>query len=256
MKPEDLSAIVLTFNEEANIARTLDALRWIPCVHVVDGGSTDATREICSRFPNVSFHRRDFDSHSAQWNHALSLVKTPWVIYLDADHVLDGAWPGAWVACNGAADGYVTAFKYVIFGKPLRACLYPPKVTLFRREKGRFIQDGHTQRLIVEGRTENFPAVIFHHDEKPLSRWASNQIAYAHRETDKILADGGKSLSTRIRATGWLAPLLIVPYCLFARGLIFEGVRGWNYTFQRLVAEVLIALAIHERKWKDGRIAK
>ncbi len=256
MKPEDLSAILLTWNEEANIGRTLEALRWIPRVHVVDGGSTDATREICARFPNVSFHVREFDSHSAQWNYALSLAQTPWVIHLDADHVLDERWPEAWNRCDGEADGYVTKFVYVIFQRALRESLYPAKVTLFRRERGRFVQDGHTQRLIVDGQIKDFSARIFHFDEKPLSRWASNQISYAQREADKILGEVSQGLSTRIRGTGWLAPLVIIPYCLFFRGLIFEGVRGWNYTFQRLAAEVLIALAIHEKRWKDGLIKK
>ena len=46
---EDITPIVITYNEEANIARTLDRLTWARRIVVIDSGSTDETSEIFGR---------------------------------------------------------------------------------------------------------------------------------------------------------------------------------------------------------------
>src|SRR5512143_2622752 len=88
--PDRITPLILTWNEEANIARTLDKLRWAREVVVVDSGSTDGTRAICESFPNVRVVVRPFDSHAAQWNFGLKEtgIVSDWVLALDADYVL------------------------------------------------------------------------------------------------------------------------------------------------------------------------
>jgi len=46
----------------------------------------------------------------------------------------------------------------------------------------------------------------------------------------------------------WPAPLGVLFYTLFAKGCILDGWAGWFYALQRLVAEVLIALAVLDRR--------
>ena len=48
-----LTAVILTYNEEENIARTLSHLQWLEKVIVVDSGSTDKTIELIDSFPNT-----------------------------------------------------------------------------------------------------------------------------------------------------------------------------------------------------------
>ena len=48
-----LTALVLTYNEQENIRRNLEALVWVPKVIVVDSFSNDRTLEIARSFPNV-----------------------------------------------------------------------------------------------------------------------------------------------------------------------------------------------------------
>ena len=82
-----VTPLILTFNEEANIRRTLDALSWASQVVVVDSFSTDATRAICAEYSKVRFLHREFDQHAAQWNYGLSqLDEHGWALALDADH--------------------------------------------------------------------------------------------------------------------------------------------------------------------------
>jgi len=61
MTPSDITPLILTFNEAANIERTLARLTWAARVVVVDSFSTDDTVDICRRYANVDVVPRRFD---------------------------------------------------------------------------------------------------------------------------------------------------------------------------------------------------
>src|SRR5262249_3790144 len=88
MKP-NLAVIILTFNEEDNIAQALDSVcGWASEVWVVDSFSTDQTLEIAGRYP-CRIDRHAFEDYGKQRNHALSLpIEAEWILFLDADE-----WP-------------------------------------------------------------------------------------------------------------------------------------------------------------------
>jgi glycosyltransferase involved in cell wall biosynthesis len=89
-----LTALVLTYNEQENIRRNLDALVWVPKVIIVDSFSNDRTLEIARSFPNVQVVQREFDTHANQWNSGLDRIDTEWALTLDADLRADGGIAG------------------------------------------------------------------------------------------------------------------------------------------------------------------
>jgi hypothetical protein len=92
--------------------------------------------------------------------------------------------------------------------------------------------------------------VIYHDDRKPLGRWLKAQVGYASREAEHLLASPRPRLSRagRIRLMGWPAPLLVFFYVLLVKGAVLDGAAGWFYAFQRLFAEVLLALEVLDRR--------
>jgi glycosyltransferase involved in cell wall biosynthesis len=84
-----LSAVIITFNEEKNIARCLDSLKGIADeIVVVDSFSKDNTREIClSR--GAKFIEHKFEGHIEQKNWAITQASHTFVLSLDADEALD-----------------------------------------------------------------------------------------------------------------------------------------------------------------------
>src|SRR4051794_13238413 len=88
MDLRDITPLVLSFNEEANLERTLHALDWATRIVLVDSFSSDKTLQIAARHRQVVVVQRAFDDHVSQWNFGLAQINSPWVLTLDADYVL------------------------------------------------------------------------------------------------------------------------------------------------------------------------
>ncbi len=253
---EQITPVVLTWNEAANLERTLARLAWARDLVVVDSGSTDATLEILRRHPRVRVFTRPFDDHARQWRFALAEtgIATPWVLRLDADYLLSEALVAEIAALAPPEDlaAYRIAFTYCIGGRPLRANLYPPNTVLFRRGRATPWQDGHTERWRVEGPVARLKGRIQHDDRKPVSHWLAAQARYQAGERDKLLAAERAALdrADRLRLRHWIAPWAVFLWCLFGKGLILDGRAGLAYAYQRLLAETALALYLLEARGK------
>lgn len=250
----ELTAVVLTFNEAPNIARTLGRLSWLKDVVVVDSGSSDETAQIASSFPNVRVFVRPFTSHADQWNFGLeeTHITTEWVLALDADFVLTDASVDELktLAPPSEIAGYRASFSYCINGVPLRSAVYPPVTVLYRRSLSRYEQDGHTQRIQVRGPIAELRARIQHDDRKPLSRWIASQVRYMRLEADKLAATPSASLATPDRIRKWIviAPPMMFLMCLIGRGGVLDGWPGLFYALQRTAAELILSMTLVERR--------
>jgi glycosyltransferase involved in cell wall biosynthesis len=256
---DNLSALVLTYNEQENISRVLDSISWIPNVVVVDSNSTDETVKLASGYPNVTLVQRAFDSFANQCNFGLQRIATDWVLSLDADYVVTPELREQIriLNPNSSVSGYSVNFRYCIFGQPLRASLYPARTVLYRCKLAQYRNEGHGHRVTVDGKIERLSGKIDHDDRKPLSRWTQSQDRYTKLEAEHLLeiskAESGKrkaelSAQDRLRLKIFFAPVVMFFYLLFVRGLILDGWRGWYYVAQRLIAELLLSIRLLEMK--------
>jgi glycosyltransferase involved in cell wall biosynthesis len=248
---ENITPLILTYNEAANIGRTLEHLTWAKQIIVIDSYSTDTTLEIINSYSQVQVFQRKFDTHGQQWNYGLEQVSSRWVLSLDADYIVPDELISeiAALPVEGEIDGYFAKFKYCVLGKPVRNTrILPPRQVLFQKSKATYIDDGHTQVLQLTGKSAVLSAYLYHDDRKPLSRWLWSQERYTVLEAKKILETPINELdwADRIRRRKILAPWMIFLYCLIIEGWIFDGWRGWYYVFQRVLAETILAIRMIE----------
>lgn len=257
---DQITALVLTYNEEDNIGRTLAALRWVPRILVIDSGSNDRTLEIVSCFPQATVVTRAFDSFAGQCNFGLSIVATPWVLSLDADYVVSKALSREIESLAPGEDiaGLRASFIYRVYDRDLRATLYPPRTVLYRKDKAKYRDEGHAHQVQIAGTVVPLRARIYLDDRKPLSHWFVNQRKYAALEADYLLGTPRSSLgrSDRIRLLAWPAPILIFLYTLIVKRSALDGWAGWLYVLQRTLVEILIALEIVDRRIRQSAPSK
>jgi glycosyltransferase involved in cell wall biosynthesis len=248
---EQITPLILTYNEAPNISRNLERLQWAEDIVVVDSFSDDETLARIAEFPRARVFQRRFDTHERQWNFGLKEtgISSSWVLALDADYMLTPDLVEEIRGLDPAIDvsGYSASFIYCFDGRPLRGSAYPPVTVLYRREKAAYRQDGHTQRVVVDGRVESLGSPILHDDGKPLSYWFQSQARYMKIEAEKLLAESeGLSAADRLRKLRVVAPLLMFFYCLIVRRNILDGRAGLFYALQRTVAELILSLYLLE----------
>jgi len=248
-----ITPILLTYNEAYNIERTFTRLSWARDIVVVDSFSSDATISILKKLKQVRIFQRKFDTHANQWNYALKEtdIKTEWALAMDADYFLTDELIAELKTLKPDANvgGLRADFIYCIFGQPLRGSLYPPVTILFRVNQAEYRQDGHTQRVVVNGEVDFLKGKILHDDRKPLGLWLSSQNRYMKLEAKLISEKKWHQLgwTDRLRKMRIFAPFVLFLYCLIAKRLILDGRSGLYYSAQRTLAEMLLSLRLLER---------
>jgi glycosyltransferase involved in cell wall biosynthesis len=255
---DQITPLIITYNEAPNIRRTLDKLAWAQRIVVIDSGSTDETLQIVRGYPRVEVMPHPFADFASQCNFGLTHVSSPWVLSLDADYELSDELVRevTSLAPPDKAAGYRARFVYRIHGRALRGTLYPPRTVLYRKERATYRNEGHGHRVAVDDDVLDLSGVIYHDDRKPLARWFESQQRYAREESEYLLEArrGSLTRTDKIRLMGWPAPVGVFFYTLLAKGCLFDGWPGWYYVLQRVIAETLIALEIADRRLRgNGR---
>ncbi len=135
-----ISAVIITLNEEANINRCLQSLQGVADeIVILDSLSTDRTREICKGF-NVKFIEQPFLGYIEQKNKALEYASYNRVLSLDADEALSEELKQSILKVkeNWEADGYIFNRLTNYCGKWIRHTDWYPdkKLRLFDKTKG------------------------------------------------------------------------------------------------------------------------
>ena len=154
-EPIPCTVHVLTHNSAAMIEPCLHALGAFAEVLVHDGHSTDATREIAARFPNVrvSLQSKELmDKHgrirdfAAVRNENLASARFPWILQIDAGETIGQEFiDEVRVAVNGEPAVYQVIRRFFINGERIEWCSgYPSmQIRLFHRS----CTDGYTKAV-------------------------------------------------------------------------------------------------------------
>lgn len=257
---DKITPLILTYNEAPNIQRTLEKLTWANRIVVIDSFSTDETLSILQSFSQVDCIQRKFDSFAEQCNFGLTYIQTEWALSLDADYYLTDALIKeiSQIQPNQQIDGYYTRFKYCIYGKALQGTTLPPRQVLYRKDKAKYQNDGHSHKVIVAGISQHLKNFIYHDDRKPLSRWLQSQDKYIKQESIKLQTTDWNLLSwpDRLRKHTILVPFIILFYCLILKRGLFDGWQGWYYTFQRMFAEILLKIRLMDDIYHNSKLKK
>ncbi len=254
---DQITPLILTYNEESNLARTMHQLSWASDIVVVDSFSDDDTTKVVSSFPQARIYQREFDSFQNQWTFGLTKtdIRTPWVLALDADYILTDELISELRSLQPEAgvSGYTAEFVYCLNGKRLRSGIYPPVNVLYRATKAAYEHYGLTHRVSIKGDVRPLHSKILHDDRKSLRRWLLKQVNYAQLEAERLQTSAAdNTFFDRIRRWRIIAPAGVLFYCLVLRGGLFDGWAGFSYAFERTLAELMLSLhlldAIGNRK--------
>lgn len=183
MKSNDITAVVLTKNEEAIIARCLKGLSFCKKRIVIDDYSTDETvkRAIAA---GATIYRSHLDQNFAkQRNFALTKVKTPWVFFVDADEVVSDALRTEIIASTSidGISGYyilrrdVFNKKILLHGEWGNAHL----LRLGKTKAGKWKNSVH-EVWNIKGNSSRLSNPLYHYSHKSIESFLSSILIYSH----------------------------------------------------------------------------
>jgi len=268
-----ITAIVLTYNESANIDACLQAMSAVDDIVVVDSGSTDDTieraRAACS---GVRVFDHPFKDFGDQRNWALDNAepKHPWVLFVDADEYCDSKLLeeiAQFIASPGPQVGGYIAGRNYFLGQWLKySTMYPSyQLRLLKLGQVRYRKEGHGQREVTDGPLRYMKNGWRHEAfSKGVHQWVGRHNQYSTDEIELIarLRSApiawknmfGSDLIARRRALKTLATRLpgrafwrfLYTY-LFRRGIL-DGRAGLDYCLLRVAHDLHIGVKLREHR--------
>ncbi|MBP6977103.1 MAG: glycosyltransferase family 2 protein [Bacteroidales bacterium] len=249
-----LSAVIITHNEERNIARCLESLWGIADeIIVVDSFSTDKTQQICLEY-KVRFYQRAFDGYSAQKNYGNSFASYPYILSLDADEVLTECLKKDLfkVKEDGNKDGYRLRRMANYCGTWIRHGAWYPDIQLrvFNKNKGTWSDSlVHEAVIMAEGsQVGMLKGNLLHYSYYTIDEHISRSNRYSTLAARELYQDG---------ASFTLLKMLLKPCFRFVRDYIFrlgflDGFAG--FVIARITAHAVMLKYAKLRLFKKGII--
>ena len=222
-----LSVVIITLNEEVNLARTLASVAWADEILIVDSGSTDRTREVAESF-GAKFFVEQWKGFAEQKNSALAKAAGDWILSLDADEEVDPALAEeirSVVATNPAVSGFWVPRKNFFLGRWIRhGGYYPdPKLRLFRRGSGTFEDRLVHEDLKLDGATAALKNNLLHHAYPTLDSYIEHMNRYSSLGAEMAAAKRPRSFSVIDIA---VRPKMTFLYNYIVRGGFLDGREG------------------------------
>ena len=243
--PAMLAVVILTYNEEANIAQALDSVAgWANEVHILDSLSTDRTLEIAHRY-SCNIAQQEFENFAKQRAHALDHlpIRSEWVLFLDADEWLPDVLKKEITSLIGSGpqeNGFYMRYRLIWMGRWIRRGYYPTWILrLFRYGKARCDDRAVNEHMIVDGATGRLRNDFIHEDRKGVTAWIAKHNGYATREAQELFNTrtapdyreiDARFFGTQVQRKRWLRrnfwnrlPPLIRPFFYFFYRYVLRG---------------------------------
>jgi glycosyltransferase involved in cell wall biosynthesis len=189
-----ISAAIITFNEERNVARVIESLRCCDEILVLDSGSNDRTVEIAQKL-GVRVVEASWHGYAAQKNIAVELAANDWILSLDADESLSEALEAEIWQIKKAGpkfDGYTMPRLAQYLGRwILHSGWYPDrKIRLFDRRKAKWVGEFVHESVRVDGTVGHLQSNLLHFTCNSRSEHVRTMDSYTTLAAQEIVSSG------------------------------------------------------------------
>ena len=226
-----ISATIITFNEERNIARVIESLRCCEEILVLDSGSNDRTVEIAGKL-GARVEEASWHGYAAQKNIAAELATHDWILALDADESLSEALEAEiWHIKKAGAkyQGYTMPRMAQYLGRwILHSGWYPDrKVRLFDRRKARWVGEFVHESVRVDGPVGHLESNLLH--------FTCSSLSEHLRTMDRYTTLAAQEMVTRGQSLGFARLLLDPPWTVFRTYVLklgfLDGIEGLTIAY-------------------------
>lgn len=234
-----ITAIVLTYNEEKHIARCIASLKKVADrICVIDSFSTDQTVEI-ARKSGADIYQNKWINYSNQFSWALNNcnIQTEWTMRVDADEYLEDPLPASISNFIKNPQNHNSAYfrrKIVFLGHPIKHGFFYPALMLrlWRTGQGNIESRWMDEHIIVTNPvTRCLDGDLVDENLNDLAWWANKHIGYAQREVYDLVESSRHNPTDLSNLSGQARLKRILKIKVYARLPLV--LRGSFYFFYR-----------------------
>lgn len=243
-----ISAVIICSNEENNIADCLKSVSGqsdiIDEIVVIDGGSTDRTREIALSYTDKVYENK-WEGYAKQRTFSLTKAGNDWIFSLDADErctpELMAEMKNTLAGDNGKYSGYEMPRKSFFLGKWIKhAGWYPDyKMRLFRKDKVKLSDNLVHERYVVDGETGRLQNPILHYTVTSISEFMDKVNIYSTLSAQEKA--GSRSANYFVL---FFRPFFSCFREYILRGGFLDGIHGLMVSFFNMITSMLTYMKI------------
>lgn len=193
-----ISTVIITKNEEKNIKRLLESIKWTDEIILVDDYSLDNTVKIAKTY-GAKIYKRKFDDFSSQKNYGINKANGEWILCLDADEIIPPALKKEIkkiIENSAPAVAYYISRRNIIFGKEIKHSNFSPDyhIYLFRKSAGKMAGKVH-QDFIVHGRIGYLKNALIHYNHKNISEFVQKMNRYTGMSDQGLMLSASEKFS-------------------------------------------------------------
>jgi len=242
-----LSAVLITLNEEHNIARTIRALSFADEVLVVDSGSEDRTVEI-SRSLGARVLHHPFQGYGAQKRFSVEQARHDWVLHLDADEVVSPELGRSIRALLDAGEPPCAAYRicFPTVFMSVRLAHGPIsgvwKTRLFDRRRASWTSSNVHEIVHPGGKVGTLSGMALH--------YTTRNISDALRKLDHYSTLAGKELARRGKRRSTLVMLFAMPVQFLRHYVLYRNFRNGIPGLTWSIFAALTSVMKHLKAWE------
>lgn len=237
----NVSAVLITLNEERNIEEAIRSVSWAREVVVVDAFSSDSTPEICRRL-GAKFFQREWKGYVDQKNFALAQAGQRWVLSLDADERISADLQNEILQLpEDGPKGYRIPRRTSFLNQWIDHTSWVPdfQLRLFDRQCGRW-QGGRVHETVrIEGRVAELKNPLLHYSYRSIDDFLQRLQRYSRLAAEDCYERGVR--------TRW-HHLLVHPAAAFFKSYFLK--RGFQDGLAGLSVSMLAGTSVFFRYLK------
>lgn len=195
--PNKISCVIITFNEEENIRRALNSVKWCDEIVIVDSGSKDKTIEICEEY-NCRIYKKEFNGYGEQKRYVVSLAENDWILSIDADEVVSDE------LCDEIKNifnddeikfnGFFLPRSLIFLGKHFKYGRESKEfyLRLFNKNYGNFSSDKVHEKVKLNGNTQKLNGTLHHYSYTNIEQYFNKFNSYTSNAAQVLFDEGNK----------------------------------------------------------------
>ncbi len=247
-----ISFTLIAHNEEKNIKRCLESIKWADEIIVVDCESKDKTAAIAKKYTNKIYRKKNNPNLNINKSFGISKARGEWIFYIDPDEVITQELKEEIIKTINSDTKYngfkLPRLNYYAFGFLRHGGNYPDtQLRLFRRGKAKFPNKHVHERIHISGKIGRLKNHMLHYPYNSVSEYIKKINFYTDFQVNYWLKENKKLTRFDLLFNITYKPIQKFIERFIIKAGFLDGTAGFFAAFTNSITHIINYLKLYEQ---------